>query len=164
MSNAARDAMHIERVHFDEIFDTHAGRGDFSFRSAGQVRYGVQLRRRAVPRPGSTYIFALAGRDDWSSPLGWMDVQTGTISLKNSTWLEVLSGLASFIWLAPFFLAGALLLGGPGMALAVLLAICCACSWLLYRFVDRNRRIRDALREAGAESTSRQPCANRSRF
>jgi len=145
--------MHIERVHFDEVFDAQAGRGDFSFRSAGQTRYGVHLHSGAIPQVGSTYFFALSSRDDWSSPIGWMDVQTKTISLKEATWLGVLSGLGSFIWLAPFFLGGAFLLGGLSVALAVLLTICGAYCWLLYKFVDRNRRIRKALQEADVEST-----------
>lgn len=140
--------MHIERVRFDEIFDAQAARGDFSFRSGGQVRYGVHLHRRAIPQVGSVYLFALASRDDWSSPLGWMDVHTKAIFLKNSPWLEVLAGSASLIWLAPFLLGGALLLGGLGVALAVLLALCCASSWWLYRLIDRNRAIRKALQEA----------------
>lgn len=144
--------MYIERVHFDEIFDAQARRGDFSFSSGGRVKYGVHLHRRAIPQVGSTYLFALASRDDWSSPLGWMDVQTKTIFLKNSTWLEVLSGLGSLIWLAPLLLGGALLLGGPDAALAALLAMCCGFCWMLYRAVNRNRSIRKALREADVVS------------
>lgn len=144
--------MHIERVHFDEIFDAQAERGDFSFSSGGRVKYGVHLHRRAIPQVGSTYLFALASRDDWSSPLGWMDVQTKTIFLKSSTWLEVLSGLGSLIWLAPLLLGGALLLGGPSAALAALLAICCAFFWMLCRSVDQNRSIRRALRAADVVS------------
>ena len=160
--------MHIERVHFDEVFDAQAGQGDFSFRSAGQARYGVHLHGGAIPPVGSTYLFALSSRDDWSSPIGWMDVQTKTISLKEPTWLGVLSCLGSFIWLAPFFLGGAFLLGGPSVALAVLLTICCAYCWQLYNFVDRNRRIREALQEADVESTKTiaygpsAPCNRRS--
>lgn len=138
--------MHIERVHFDEVFDAQARRGDFSFRSAGQVRYGVRLHGGAIPPVGSTYVFALSSRDDWSSPIGWMDAQTKTIFLKQSTWLWALWNLASFFWLAPFFLGGAFLLGGPNVALAVLLTICCVYSWQLYKLVHRNRRIRNALR------------------
>ncbi len=144
--------MHIERVHFDEIFDAQAGRGDLSFSSGGRVKYGVHLHRRAIPQVGSTYLFALASRDDWSHPLGWMDVQTKTIFLKHSTWLEVLSGLGSLIWLAPLLLGGALLLGGTSAALVALLAICCAFFWMVYRSVDRNRSIRKALREADVVS------------
>ena len=89
--------MHIERVHFDEVFDEQVRRGEFSFRSAGQVRYGVHLHRGAIPRAGSTYLFALSSRDDWSSPIGWMDVQTKTIVLKEPIWLGMLSSLGSSV-------------------------------------------------------------------
>jgi hypothetical protein len=148
--------MHIERVHFDDIFDVQAQ--CFSFRSAGQVRYGVHLRRGAIPPVGATYVFALSSREEWSNPIGWMDVDTGNVMHEQSTWLEVLSGLGSFLWFAPFFLGGALLLGGPGLALATLLALCCACCWRLHGVVDRKASVRKALREGDVEPARSGAC------
>lgn len=54
--------MHIEQIHFDEVFDIQTVRGDFSFRSRGRAHYGVNLQNRVIPRPGSTFAVAFEKR------------------------------------------------------------------------------------------------------
>lgn len=143
--------MHIERIDFDEVFDVQAGRGDFSFRSRGQVHYGVHLRPGTVPQAGAAWLVAFSRRGDWSSVLAWRNIRHGTIAFKEAAWLAMLSELATLAWMAPFFLVAALLLAGPGTALAVLLLICAYAGLRLVRIGNRNRRLRRALREVEGE-------------
>jgi len=145
--------MHIERIDFDDVFDIQPGPGDFSFRSRGQTHYAVNLRR-LIPQAGSSYLVAFAKPGDWSTVLGWLDLQTGTRRLKDNTWLAVLSDMTAIAWLAPFLLGGTLLFIGPGAALAVLLALCGYACLRLYRIAGRGRRVMRALSTACAETPS----------
>jgi len=146
--------MHIERIDFDEVFDVQPGPGDFSFRSGGQTHYAVNLWRGLIPQAGSSYLIAFAKPGDWSTVLGWLDLQTGTRRLKNNTWLAVLSDMTAIAWLAPFLLGGALLFIGPGAALAVLLALCGFACLRLYQIASRGRRVMRALSAAHAGTPS----------
>ena len=148
--------MHVEMIHFEKVFDAHAGRGDFSFESNGQVRYGVKLQRGMVPRAGSTYLVAFAESDDWSTVLGWLDLHTETMALSERLRHTMWSDLGSITLFGPVFLGAALLFGGPSAALAVLLAICSFAGFRLCRVVARNRLVRKALRNAQVKSGKAQ--------
>ncbi|MCC2962469.1 hypothetical protein LK540_18740 [Massilia sp. IC2-278] len=149
--------MHIERIDFDDVFDVQPGPGDFSFRSRGQTHYAVNLWRGLIPQAGSSYLVAFAQAGDWSTVLGWLDLQTGTRRLKDNTWLAVLSDMSAIPWLAPFLLGGALLFIGPGAALAVLLALCGVAGVHVYRIVRRRQRVLRALSMAYLDAGARRP-------
>lgn len=142
--------MHIQRIDFDEVFDVHPGRGDFSFRHRAGVRHGVQLRRGVVPPSGASWLVAFARPDDWSSVLGWAAPGEPAATLRESTWLALVSGAAMLSWFAPFLVFGAGCLFGLGAALAVLLAMGCWGGVAAWRIVTRGRAVRRALVEAMA--------------
>lgn len=152
--------MHIERIDFDHVFDIQPGPGDFSFTSRGQTHYAVNLQRGLIPQAGSSCLVAFAQPGDWSTVLGWLDLQTGTPRLKDNSWLAVLSDMTAIAWLAPFLLGGALLFIGPGAALAVLLALCGLAGLRVYRIVRRRQRVLRALSTAcrGALHCRRAAC------
>jgi len=137
--------MHIERIHFDDVFDVNRQQGDFSYTSEGVKRYGARLRRGLIPCAGSTYLVAFAEAGDWSTVLGWRNLDTATRCYREPIWLATLSGIGSLLWLAPFFVFGALLFAGPGAALAVLLAMLCCTGLFSYRLVMRKRSTLRAL-------------------
>lgn len=147
--------MHIEDVHFDEVFDAQPGTGDFSFRSGGRTNYAVKLRRRLVPQAGSRYLVAFGEAGNWSTVLGWLDPRTARTTLKTPTWLALLDEFGMLVWFAPFFLAGALLFGGVDAALAVLGLICLLTGLRAWRLVVQGRRVRRSLREAQHAVTAR---------
>lgn len=140
--------MHIERIDFDEVFDIQKGTGDFSFRSRGLPCYAVNLHRRLIPQDGSAYLVAFATPGDWSTVLGWLDLQTGTCRLKESTWLALLDEIGALAWLAPFLLGGMLLFAGPAAALAALLGLLGYAGLRLYGIARRGRRVQRALTAA----------------
>lgn len=142
--------MHIQRIDFDEVFDVHPGRGDFSFRNRAGVRYGVQLRRGVVPPSGASWLVAFARPDDWSSVLGWAAPGEPAATLRESTWLALVSGAATLSWFAPFFVFGAGYFFGIGAALAVFLAMGCWGGVAAWRIVAQGRAVRRALVEAMA--------------
>lgn len=142
--------MHIERIDFDEVFDVQPGPGDFSFRSGGRSHFGVNLRRGLVPQAGSRYLVAFARPGDWTGVIGWVELRTGTVRLKESTWFAMLSDIGWFVWLAPFLAGGALWFFGAGAALAVLLVVCGLACLRLYRTAGHARQARQALSAAYA--------------
>lgn len=46
--------MHIQRIHFDKVFEVQQRLGMFSFASAGAVTHGVHLPYRVIPQDGAT--------------------------------------------------------------------------------------------------------------
>ena len=140
--------MHIQRIDFDEVFDAAPGRGDFSFRNRDGVRYGVQLGRGVVPPSGASWLVAFARADDWSSVLGWAAPGAAAATLRESTWLSLLSGAATLAWFAPFLVFGAGYFFGLGAALAVLLGLGCWGGVAGWRIVARDRAVRRALMRA----------------
>ena len=137
--------MHIERIRFDEIFDVAVGRGDFSFRSNGRTEYGVNLQGEVIPRAGATFALAFARPGDWSTVLGWRDLESLTVTLKHPVWSSLVAGMSDVILLGPLFVAGALLLAGPGTAVAVSLVAAGVACYKTFRVVQLNRSVRNAL-------------------
>jgi len=116
--------MHIERIHFDEVFDVQASRGDFSFRSRGRPHYGVNLQNRVVPESGSTFAVAFEKPGDWQRVLGSRDLASGKVVLARPTWIGLLLQADFFLFGLPF-LVGTLLMGGfwAGLVLGALLLL-----------------------------------------
>lgn len=138
--------MHIEQVHFDEIFDAQSRGGDFSFKSTGRTEYGVRLGNGVVPREGTTYAVAFAEPGDWSTVLGWRDLACTAVTLRQSAWSCLCSELSMIFILGPAVIGGGLLFGGPGAALAVSALIGVLTFILIRKVVGRNRQVGDALR------------------
>lgn len=137
--------MHIERIHFEEVFDVASGRGDFSFRSGGRTEYGVNPRRGTIPRAGAAYAVAFGRAGDWSSVLGWRDLASQEVMLNNSTVGLLLARLYNIYWYGLFFFAGGFLLGGIRMALAFAALFIAGLLYVTARDVRSLRHARRAL-------------------
>lgn len=136
--------MRIEEIHFDEVFDAQPRRGDFSFRGAGQVHYGVQLQNGVIPRDGARFAIAFADPGNWSTVLGWRDLASAEVTLKHPGWSAWLSMLGDVILFGPFVVGGALVFGGPP---AALVAATLAAGLAVYR-AGQVRRLNRAVRRA----------------
>jgi hypothetical protein len=137
--------MHIKRIHLDEVFDAPWRRGAFSFRSGGQPTYGVRLPGWRVPPAGSTLALAFERPGDWRSVIGWHDLATGRITLRDPAWAIVLHKLSEAWEAAPIVLAACLLLCGvPGLWLA-LAVIVGTSGYFLRGALRRNGHVRAAL-------------------
>lgn len=137
--------MHIERIHFEEVFDVASGRGDFSFRSGGRTEYGVNLGRGTIPRAGATYAVAFGRQGDWASVLGWRDLASGKASLAHSTVGLLLARLYDVYLYGLFLFAGGFLFGGIGMALAFAALFIAGLFYVTARDVRTLRHARRAL-------------------
>jgi hypothetical protein len=131
--------MHIERIRFDKVFDVQAR--DFSFTGAGKTMYGVRLPGRIVPHEGARYAVALARPDDWSRILGWRELGTQQVFLREPAWLVVWAVTEAVFWVVAVAALAAAKLLGPWV-LALLAAVACLLALHLRR---RNRSLRQAL-------------------
>jgi len=131
--------MHIERIRFDKVFDVQAC--DFSFTSAGKTNYGIRLPGRIVPHEGARYAVALAQPDDWSKILGWRELGTQQVFLREPAWLVVWAVAEAVFWVVAVAALAAAKLLGPWV-LALLAAVACLLALHLRR---RNRALRQAL-------------------
>jgi hypothetical protein len=138
--------VHVQRIHFDTVFDVQAGHGLFSFTSAGTTTYGVRLPGRVIPREGATWAVAFGRQDDWSTLLGWRDLaaQRTTLNYKLFYWLFEVDQL--LWWVAIPALVLCLYFGGVWAALALVVAGTAGVAWRLRHVVRRNRQVRAALR------------------
>ncbi len=137
--------MHIQRIHFDKVFDVQQRRGLFSFASADGVTYSVHLPGRVIPAEGATWAVAFAQPGDWSTLLGWRDLarQRTTLNYKLA---HLVSDVDLVFWCAIPALVLAIYFGGPLAASALLLAATAGGAWRLRQVVRRNRQVRAALR------------------
>ena len=140
--------MHVEQIHFEEVFDIAPHRGDFSFRSQGRTQYGVNLHNHVVPRLGSTYAIAFGRQGDWSTVLGWRDLASPAVGLKLPGWWAILSSLVNIFYVAPILVVLALQIAGPTAALAVAAAALCLMLYRLVYLLRQNRAVERALRKA----------------
>lgn len=147
--------MHIERIHFEEVFDVAASRGAFSFRSAGHTQYGVNLRPGKVPPTGATYAVAFGRAGDWNSVLGWRDLASQEVMLAHSTAGLLVTRLLDLYLYGLFFFAGGFLFGGVGMALAFAALFIAGLLYMSFLDVRTLRRARRALLCAGESGESR---------
>lgn len=138
--------MHLEQIRFDEIFDVAACRGDFGFRSAGQVHYGVQLQGGALPRAGESLVLAFAEAGNWGTVLGWRTLADSAVTLAHPTWPFVAAQALGTLLYAPFFVGGGLLFGGPWAAAAAAALIAGIACYRIGRHARRNRAVTRALR------------------
>ena len=144
--------MHVEQVHFDDVFDVEARRGDFSFSSRGRTQYGVKLPSHVIPRKGSIFAVAFAEPGKWTTVLGWRDLTSGTVTLKHPTWSIWFSKLSDTILYGPFFIVGGLLAGGLKGMFAVVVAIACIVLFQIFRAMRFNQAVKQALLANGPEN------------
>jgi hypothetical protein len=117
--------MHIEQVAFEEVFDVQSARGDFSFRTRGKPRYGVNLHSGVIPSAGSTFAVAFGQAGNWDTVLGCRDLAGTEVRLRRVTWQSVLLATGDFIFLGPLCMIAGLVIGGTwaGAVLATLLLL-----------------------------------------
>jgi len=137
--------MHIERIRIDRVFDAQPRSGDFSFDTGGRAVYGVRLPGGAIPREGATLALAFRRPGDWSSLAGWRDLDSHEVVLDDPWWRLAWGWDDVLMLLVPLLLFGALILAGPGGAMAVLLAIAGAAVYSVLRVRRHVLRVRLAL-------------------
>lgn len=137
--------MHIQRIHFDRVFDIQRFHGFFSYESAGGVTYSLNLPGRVIPQEGATWAFAFEKSGDWNTMLGWRDLATREVRF-NRDLSKLLMNQFDVVWFITIpLLAAALVYGGVTIALAVVLAAAAAGMSMILRLVTRRRRVRAAL-------------------
>jgi hypothetical protein len=137
--------MHIQRIHFDRVFDVQRSHGFFSYESAGEMTYSVNLPGRVIPQEGATWDVAFETLGDWNTMLGWRDLATHQVRL-NRDLVKLLSNLFDVFYLLSIpVLALFLVYGGMTIAMAVMLAAAIAGIWMILRIVNRRRCVRAAL-------------------
>lgn len=144
--------MHIQQVHFDEVFDVQAARGDFSFRSRGRAQYGVNLQCGVIPRAGSSFAVAFEQPGNWDSILGCRDLASTKVMLRRPGWWSMLFQTADILIFGPILVVGGLLAGGmwPGLVMTALLLLAMIC--VVVRTVRVNRAVERALLCLGDDS------------
>lgn len=146
--------MHIERIRFDEVFDVEALRGDFSFRSHGRPRYGVNLQNRVIPTAGSTFAVAFEKPGDWDTVLGCRDLAGRQVMLREPSWAALMLQGGDLL------LSGSLLIGAglamaaswPGLVAAALFTL--AIVYAIVHVVRLNRAVTRALLAVGERDDS----------
>lgn len=138
--------MQIQQIHFDEVFDAQPVRGDFSFTMHGQRFYGANLGKNVMPNPGTTFAVAFAKIDDWTTVLGWRDLSSNTVRLKQPNWMGLLLALHNLITFGPLLIAAVLAFAGESMGagiFATMFAVGLLTS--VIRSARRNRIVEQAL-------------------
>ncbi|WP_332878326.1 hypothetical protein [Massilia sp. S19_KUP03_FR1] len=139
--------MHIQRIHFDKVFDVQQQLGMFSFASAGAVTYSVHLPCKVIPQEGETWAVAFGQPGDWSTLLGWRDLGAQRTTLNHRLRHVIVDLAWGGYWVAVPIVALSIYVGGPWAAGAVALAALCGGAWLMRHVVRRNRLVRAALRK-----------------
>ncbi|WP_312519551.1 hypothetical protein [Massilia sp.] len=140
--------MHIERITFDRVFDAVESIGDFSFDSAGRRVFAARFGPGAVPRQGATYAIAFSRPGDWGTVLGWRDLATPTVLLRERArdpfWLDIAINIDIVIVIVVAVIVPVLILVLLGLA-----AGCAAFAMLLglvHALVRSAGRRKDAVR------------------
>lgn len=142
--------MLIEKIHFDEVFDVQALRGDFSFSTRGRPCYGVNLGNKVIPRPGATFAVAFVKPDDWSTVLAWRDLASKKVRFKQPSWAALLLAASDLILFGPLFITVGLTLAGEWLVAGVFAALfAVGVLTMLTRGVMRNRMVERALLAVG---------------
>ncbi len=115
--------MQIEEIHFEEVFDVQALRGDFSFSMRGRPCYGVNLGNEVVPCQGARFAVAFVKPGDWSTVLAWRDLASKTVKFKQPSWAALLLAASDLILFGPLFIAGGVALAGEWIVACVFAAL-----------------------------------------
>jgi hypothetical protein len=139
--------VHIQRIHFDKVFDVQQRLGMFSFASADAVTYSVHLPGKVIPEEGATWAVAFGQPGDWSTLLGWRDLASQRTTLNHHLRHVIVDLAWGGYWFAVPVLALSIYFGGPWAAGAVAVAVLAGGAWLMRHVVRRNRLVRAALRK-----------------
>ena len=138
--------MHIERITFDRVFDAVESIGDFSFDSAGRRVFAARFGPGVVPRQGATYAIAFSRPGDWGTVLGWRDLATPTVLLRERArdpfWLDIAINFDIVIVVAVIVPVLILVLLGPVAGCAAIATLL----GLVYALVRSAGRRKDAVR------------------
>lgn len=146
MTQRVEEFAHIEQVCFERVFDAQSGNGEFSFESAGKRQFGVQLAAGHIPREGASYAVALRQKGNWQTIIGWRDLSTTYVTLKQTAW-DVAWGEAYILYMAgPAFIFAAPVFFGPWAMLGALLLALGAAVLTIRWAARRNRLVDQALR------------------
>jgi len=145
MKRRLEDVAHIETVCFDRVFDVQGK--SFSFDSAGTRQYSVRFDGGDVPLEGSRYAVALVEEGNWQKIIGWRDLSTSNVFLRQSAWDVAMAQAWILYWFAPFFMIGAWLFIGWWAALVVLALALSAAGYAVRHASQRNRLVDQALRD-----------------
>lgn len=137
--------MHIEQISFDRVFDGQALTGSFSFERGGWPVYGVSVPGMAIPTEGATYAVAFAEPGNWEKVLGWRDLSTPTVYLRETTWQFAIRRLPFLYLAAPVPVGMAMAVGGYRAATPLAALMLLAFAAAVRRAGWRNRWIRQAL-------------------
>ena len=94
-----------------------------------------------MPHQGASYAVALARPDDWSRILGWRELGTQQVFLREPAWLVVWAVTEAVFWVVAMAALAAAKLLGPWV-LVLLAGVACLLALHLRR---RNRALRQAL-------------------
>jgi len=139
--------MHVEKIHFDEVFDAVAEDGNFSFRSHGRTHYGVKLQKHVIPRAGSTFAIAFAEPGNWSTVLGWRDLASTDVVFARPASFWLYFAVSDIVMYALFVVVGGYLYAGAGGTLAV--TVVCAC--IAFYHMRLNHKVKRALSAGGVD-------------
>lgn len=137
--------MHVEQINFDRVFDVQELTGSFSFERAGWPVYGVSAPGLGIPRAGSTYAVAFAETGNWQTVLGWRDLSTSTVRLRESTWQFGIRHLPYLYLAAPVPVGIAMAVGGYWAAAPLLASILLVYAAVVRHVAWRNRWLRQSL-------------------
>ncbi len=116
----------------------------FRFVPAGRQEREVLVRGSATLRDGMHVVAALYDKDDWSSIVGWKDLETGSITAKSPK--AALRSIAVLVvLLGVLFLSLAL-----GVSLSILNFPILFCLYLLWQAIREWRQSRQAWQCLGA--------------
>lgn len=125
--SAKRTGFHLEQVRFERIFDAPGHTGLFSFEAGGQRQFGVDLLDSEVPREGSHYAFVLAEPGNWQTLLGWRDLSTPDVVVRDTTRQCAPYVVSMAYSLVPMLMAfGWLVFGAWTVPVIAVLALCAA--------------------------------------
>lgn len=105
----------------------------------------ASARPGRTSRAGSTYAVAFAEPGNWQEVLGWRELSTSTVSLRETTWQFAVRRLP-FLYLAlPVPVGIAMALGGYWAAAPLAALLLLVFVAMVRRVAWRNRWIREAL-------------------
>lgn len=136
--------MQIEKISFDRVFDVQEISGSFSFERGGWPVYGVSVPGMGIPQAGATYAVAFAEAGNWQTVLGWRDLATPDVRLRQTAWQFAIAQLP-YAYLLTVIVGIAATLGGYWAALPLAALMLLVLATAVRRVAWRNRWVSRAL-------------------
>lgn len=153
-----KTGFHLEQVRFERIFDAPGRTGTFSFEADGKRQFGVDLLDSEVPCEGSHYAFVLAEQGNWQTPLGWRDLSTSRVVVRD----KLRQFAPHIVWMAyaivPLMMGLAWrLFGGWAVPVVAVLTVCAGLAFVR-TLRQRHRTIERMLCEVPPETEPGAGC------